>query len=664
MIDEMDEIWALYADDGAQALDAMETALAGLDADAGNADHVSALFRAVHTFKGNSRVLGLSTVESRAHLAEDLIGLVRDAGVAWDPEIRVLMLETADVLRSMLEQTALAKADVAPEPTEGLARRLRDKIARCQGAADDAGDLPGDQPTLPDIAQDPPPADDTQGGATPDDPEAEAADDPMVEAVTPTPARLADDPAYRAIFDGMVDDMLARLDSALARGEPEAAQRLADDLAHAAARLGLDDWVAALALPPGPVDHPAACALRDRLRALADPGMAPTPQADIPAPEADPPLPDPDRPAAAAATLDPAFLERLGEIAVGQSMVSGNLQDMLSIDLVQDLGAVLRGHEGLPPALLADVAAIAEAMMQRVQTAATMAEQLSAHMAELQQQAADMRLRPASSVLRALAERIAAAPAAHEGGVTFAGDDGGLALDHAVLDDTAQLLDATILPRLQAATTTARGITLRLYRAGDRLGLEIEDTGADPSHPLPATVQDLLDRIGADAQALALAGGGRIDMMTLPLPQVVLEGMAVRAGAMRWVLPLDCIRSLVQPPPGAILTVSAQRGLPMLRLSKDEIVPVYALPGDRPDLSVPGRVFAVLQRMQQSVAVPVDELIGQQLVLVRPMRGLLSGMRHVSGMALLAGGDVGLVLAHTAIGGGAEPSVRRIGRAA
>ncbi|MFD1808788.1 Hpt domain-containing protein [Gemmobacter lanyuensis] len=85
MEDEMDEIWALYADDGQQALDAMETALdalAGCDKSA-EESHISALFRAVHTFKGNSRVLGLAVVESRAHLAEDLIGLVRDQGCRW-----------------------------------------------------------------------------------------------------------------------------------------------------------------------------------------------------------------------------------------------------------------------------------------------------------------------------------------------------------------------------------------------------------------------------------------------------------------------------------------------------------------------------------------------------------------------------------------------------
>src|SRR6056297_3355604 len=118
MTDEMDEIWALYADDGAQALDAAEAALDALQDGEDPAAHIGALFRAVHTFKGNSRVLGLANVERVAHLAEDLIGLVRDEGVPLSTDIVDLLIRTSDTLRGMLEETADTQADVAPEPSE------------------------------------------------------------------------------------------------------------------------------------------------------------------------------------------------------------------------------------------------------------------------------------------------------------------------------------------------------------------------------------------------------------------------------------------------------------------------------------------------------------------------------------------------------------------
>lgn len=259
MSDEMDEIWALYADDGAQALDAMEATLLALEGalDTVPSGSVAALFRAVHTFKGNSRVLGLSVVESRAHLAEDLIGLVRDAGVPLDAEIHDILLEVTDTLRVMLETTAATHADVAPEPSAALMERLADKIARCSGGTS----LAPDADPLPETAQ-PPAAPELLAEMI--EVAAEPAPQPVAdmptaapESATPAPAmrRLFDDPAYRDIFSGMVSDATAKLNAAVHDPNADAAQtrRTVDDLAHAARQMGLDDWHSAmsayLALP-------------------------------------------------------------------------------------------------------------------------------------------------------------------------------------------------------------------------------------------------------------------------------------------------------------------------------------------------------------------------------------------------------------------------------
>ncbi|AWB49690.1 chemotaxis protein CheA [Gemmobacter aquarius] len=299
MSDEMDEIWALYADDGAQALDAMETALMALgDGSGGGQDaHVSALFRAVHTFKGNSRVLGLAVVESRAHHSEDLIGLVRDQGVPWDGEIKDILLLAADTLRTMLEETAATRADVDGSSSEMLMTRLLDKIARCSGAEPASAEVVAPPApvqanpfasTEPEADPQPEPAAEAEAEPQPEpeaapepaapakkpksrktadpaavaaflsDPEppaapAEAAAPPAKEPAPPAPRarRLADDPTYRDIFKGMSTDTRTKLSALYASyaADPEAApkaRREADGLCHAAKQMGLDDWVEAL----------------------------------------------------------------------------------------------------------------------------------------------------------------------------------------------------------------------------------------------------------------------------------------------------------------------------------------------------------------------------------------------------------------------------------
>jgi len=248
MTDEMDEIWTLFADDGAQAMDAMETALLALQE--GNPEtqssHVAALFRAVHTFKGNSRVLGLSVVESRAHLAEDLIGLVRDNGVPLDQEILDILLETGDRLREMLDETARTRSDADPATTDALMARLRDKIGRCSNP-----EISAQPAVLPPVAEnlpEPEPTIEAQPEPVPEPvspPEA-----PAAGASAPQAKRLVDDPGYRQIFLDMVADTLRRLQKCNEDAAPEGSKRPVADLAHAARQLGLDDWTEAMAYYP------------------------------------------------------------------------------------------------------------------------------------------------------------------------------------------------------------------------------------------------------------------------------------------------------------------------------------------------------------------------------------------------------------------------------
>ncbi|MGS4946780.1 Hpt domain-containing protein [Meridianimarinicoccus sp. RP-17] len=251
----MDEIWDLFADDGAQALDAMEAALLALqDGSAPDPSaEIGALFRAVHTFKGNARVLGLSTVENRAHLSEDLIGLVRDEGVALTADILDVLLLSCDTLRTMLEETAATRADVEPGPSETLTARLRDVIA--QSTQPDGAGVPGSAPakvaaiadalaaldTADDAAA--PDADPAPAPAAPDETAAPAA---ALDAEN-APPRLIDDPTYCEIFEDMARDTIARLADMCATDGPDmagAAGRAADKLSYAARQMGLADWQA------------------------------------------------------------------------------------------------------------------------------------------------------------------------------------------------------------------------------------------------------------------------------------------------------------------------------------------------------------------------------------------------------------------------------------
>lgn len=279
MTDEMQEVWDLYADDGGRSLDIVEESLQSLREDPGDELVLAALFRAMHTFKGNSRVLGLATVESRAHLGEDLIGLVRDEGVPLDTELLDLLLETSDVLRGMMDETLASRRDADPAATADLAARLRDKFERCRAAKAAAATI------------DPP--------AVAGEPEEDIA--PVTEEI-PTaiifePAKrddLIDDPVYREIFTDMVGDVLRdlRQASSMRDADPEGARqrmaREAEQLRFAAEQMGLAHWIELLNRFATIGDVAAADELIDELEAMRARDFAPKPSEVVASGTSDP----------------------------------------------------------------------------------------------------------------------------------------------------------------------------------------------------------------------------------------------------------------------------------------------------------------------------------------------------------------------------------------
>jgi two-component system chemotaxis sensor kinase CheA len=133
---ELDEIWSLFAQESKENLASAEEALLKLAQTPGEMEQVKALFRAVHSFKGGARMMGLGVVESLAHHAEDLIALVRDDGVALQSEMIDLLLNVLDRLRAMLDQVVTEGHDVEPDQAAGLIENLQEMIAPNQPTAE------------------------------------------------------------------------------------------------------------------------------------------------------------------------------------------------------------------------------------------------------------------------------------------------------------------------------------------------------------------------------------------------------------------------------------------------------------------------------------------------------------------------------------------------
>ncbi|MFZ4573342.1 MAG: chemotaxis protein CheA [Phycisphaerales bacterium] len=139
-------------------------------------------------------------------------------------------------------------------------------------------------------------------------------------------------------------------------------------------------------------------------------------------------------------------------------------------------------------------------------------------------------------------------------------------------------------------------------------------------------------------------GQGTTFTMRLPLTLAIIDGMVVRVGAQRYVIPTLSIERSFQPRPGEIHTVAGRgrmasvRGglLPILRL--EQVLHGSWSGGEDENLLI------VVECQESRACFAVDEIIGQQQVVIKSLGRSVQSVRGVSGGAILGDGRVALIL--------------------
>lgn len=156
------------------------------------------------------------------------------------------------------------------------------------------------------------------------------------------------------------------------------------------------------------------------------------------------------------------------------------------------------------------------------------------------------------------------------------------------------------------------------------------------------TVEALRGRV----QIKSTPGRGSTITMMVPLTLAFIEVMIVREQQHLFAIPIEKVFEVSRVAPGQIASNSAG-GVILLRV-RGALAPVLWLRqfwGEEGDASsLVDRLVVFVQTARGVLALPVDELIGNQQVMVKPMRGVLSGVRAVTGCGMLRTGDIAVAL--------------------
>jgi len=141
------------------------------------------------------------------------------------------------------------------------------------------------------------------------------------------------------------------------------------------------------------------------------------------------------------------------------------------------------------------------------------------------------------------------------------------------------------------------------------------------------------------------AGQGTTFLVRLPLTLAITDGMLVRVGSERYIVPTINIHLSFRPSRAALSTVAGKGEMVMLR---DDVMPlvrlhrIFGVHGAIEDPTM--ALLMVVGDGAQRTALLVDELLGQQQVVAKSLGNGLGRIPAISGGAILGDGRVGLIL--------------------
>jgi two-component system chemotaxis sensor kinase CheA len=158
-------------------------------------------------------------------------------------------------------------------------------------------------------------------------------------------------------------------------------------------------------------------------------------------------------------------------------------------------------------------------------------------------------------------------------------------------------------------------------------------------------VKQNLEKIKGKIEVHSRFGKGTRIHLRIPLTLAIIDGMLVRVGEAKCIVPLLAIREIFRPDPEAITVIPDG---PQLVRVRDKFFPVkhlYKILQEKPDSpEIVDGVLIVLENQDNNICLLVDEIVGQQQTVIKGLSEYLGNVTVASGCTILGNGEVCLIL--------------------
>jgi two-component system chemotaxis sensor kinase CheA len=207
----------------------------------------------------------------------------------------------------------------------------------------------------------------------------------------------------------------------------------------------------------------------------------------------------------------------------------------------------------------------------------------------------------------------------------------------------------------------------KILAKASQQGLSVSDAMADaevwqlifaPGFSTADTVTDVSGRgvgmdvvkrnitaMGGNVEIRSARGFGTTISISLPLTLAILDGMSVRVGEEIYILPLGYVVESLQPARIDVKEISGQGQVVKVRGEYLPLIPLYRVFGIEPQFTDPSSgIVIILESEGRQGALFVDDLVGQQQVVVKNLESNYRKVAGISGATIMGDGGVSLII--------------------
>lgn len=158
-------------------------------------------------------------------------------------------------------------------------------------------------------------------------------------------------------------------------------------------------------------------------------------------------------------------------------------------------------------------------------------------------------------------------------------------------------------------------------------------------------VKKNIQALGGQVDITSKAGQGMNILIRLPLTLAILDGMSVSVGEEIFIVPLNAVAESLQPRAEDVKSVAGQGRVVRVRGEILPLVPLRDVFHLDSGISEPQKgILVLIESEGRKVALMVDELVGQQQVVIKSLESNYRRISGISGATILGDGRVALIL--------------------